>query len=51
MLADEDGDRWCGTLTRGEKQLSLVLIVVLLYHFNVFSFVHRSPFPPSRHAC
>jgi len=32
---------WCAAWTRGEKQLSLVLIVVLLYHFNVFSFVHR----------
>ena len=30
-----------GTWTRSEKQLSLVLIVVLLYHFNIFSFVHR----------
>ena len=45
MLADEDGDSGLfGTWTRGEKQLSLVLIVVLLYHFNVFSFVHRSRF-------
>ena len=33
-----------GTWTRGEKQLSLVLVVVLLYHFNIFSFVHRCVF-------
>jgi hypothetical protein len=36
------GSGICAQWTRGEKQLSLGLLVVLLYHFNVFSFVHNN---------
>ena len=36
------------TLSKAEKQFLLVILVVLLYHFNVFSFFHKTSSLESR---